>query len=66
MYVHICQCICVPLSDRTTNPLANVISTVIGPLWLPLDVLYENRIQSNHSQHIVVLKTINKEMREPS
>ena len=39
----------VVLSDGPTNPLANEISTKIGPAWLPFEVLYENIIQSNNS-----------------
>ena len=40
----------VPLTDLRANPLAHEVSTQIGPRWLPLAVLYENRFQSNNNQ----------------
>ena len=57
----------VPLADLLANPLANEVSTQIGPRWMRIADLYETRIQSNNNQawyNGIEIRI--KEMREPS
>ena len=50
LFTYFEKCRSVPLRDYLANPLADVVSTQIGSLWLPIQPLHENRFQSNNNQ----------------